>query len=125
MSEPLHPSIELLTPPASPPVAPVDPRDRAATTRRIEGVLLAIGALQRGHFLLTSGRHGEQVLDRLPLAQHPAVTAEIAQVLAVQSLELVTALGGDVDLVVGPSAGVAGLAFELGRLLGVRDLVAD
>ena len=103
MSEPLRPLRESLTPPTGYPAAPVDPRDRAATAQRIEGLLLATGALQRGHFLLKSGRHGDQYLEKWSLLQHPSVAAEITHALAVQSLEMVEALSGDIDLVVGPT----------------------
>jgi len=125
MSEPLRPLREPLMPPAGYPANPVDPRDRAATTQRIEGLLLATGALQRGHFLLKSGRHGDQYLEKWSLLQHPSAAAEITNALAVQSLDLVAALGGDVDLVVGPTTGGVLLAYEVGRLLGVRGLFAE
>ena len=125
MSEPLRPLRESLTPPAGYPAAPVDPRDRAATTRRIEGLLFATGALQRGHFLLKSGRHGDQYLEKWSLLQHPSAAAEITHALAVQSLEVVKELGGDIDLVVGPTTGGVLLAYEVGRLLGVRGLFAE
>ena len=78
MSEPLRPLRETLLPPEGFPAAPVDPNDRAASSRRIEGLLLATGALQRGHFLLKSGRHGDRYLEKWSLLQHPSAAAEIA-----------------------------------------------
>jgi orotate phosphoribosyltransferase len=125
MSEPLRPLRERLTPPAGYPDTPVDPRDRTASARRIEGLLLATGALQRGHFLLKSGRHGDQYLEKWSLLQHPSATAEITRALAIQSLDLVQAQGGDIDLVVGPTTGGVLLAYEVGRLLGVRGIFAE
>lgn len=125
MSEPLRQIREALTPPAGYPASPVDPRDHTATAQRIEGLLLATGALKRGHFLLKSGLHGDQYLEKWSLLQHPSAAAEISQALAVQSLDLVTNLGGDIDLVVGPTTGGVLLAYEVGRLLGVRGIFAE
>lgn len=93
--------------------------------RRIEGLLLATGALQHGHFLLKSGRHGDKYLEKWSLLQHPSAAAEICFALAVQSLEVAQALGGDIDLVVGPTTGGVLLAYEVGRLLGVRGIFAE
>ena len=125
MSEPLRPLRETLLPPEGFPAAPVDPNDRAASSRRIEGLLLATGALQRGHFLLKSGRHGDRYLEKWSLLQHPSAAAEIAQILAAQSLALADRLGTEIDLVVGPTTGGVLLAYEVGRLLGVRGIFAE
>ncbi|MBU6255851.1 MAG: orotate phosphoribosyltransferase [Chloroflexi bacterium] len=125
MSEPLRPLRLPLSPPADFPVDPVDPLDRIAVSRRIEGLLRATGALQQGHFLLKSGRHGDHYLEKWSLLQHPSAAAEIAHVLAAQSLEVVHGMGSDIDLVVGPTTGGVLLAYEIGRLLGVRGLFAE
>lgn len=125
MTNPLRPLREQLLPPAGYPAEPVDPRDHEQTARRIEGLLIATGALQRGHFLLKSGRHGDLYLEKWSLLQHPSAAAEITNALAVQSLDLVQNLGGDIDLVVGPTTGGVLLAYEMGRLLGVRGIFAE
>ena len=95
-----------------------------ATTQRIEGLLIAAGALQQGHFLLQGGHHSDKHLEMLVLLQQETAVAEIAQALAVQSRAVVHAMGGSIDLVVGATAGVSGLAEEVGRVLGARSVVA-
>ena len=52
MSEPLLPLREPLKPPADYPQSRVASHDEALSARRVEGLFLATGALQRGHFLL-------------------------------------------------------------------------
>ena len=83
------------------------------------------GALQRGHFLLKSGRHGDRYLEKWALLQHPDAAAEVCRLLAERALAVVTAAATEIDLVAGPTTGGVLLAFELGRLLGVRGIFAE
>lgn len=94
------------------------------TDQRVEELLLATSALERGHFMLQSGHHSDQRLEPMLLLQQESIVAEIAQLLASQSRALVDAMGGDIDLVVGATADVSALAEEVGRILGVRSVVA-
>ena len=71
MSEPLLPLREPLRAPDGYPQAAVSSHDETLSARRVEGLLLATGALQRGHFLLKSGRHGDRYLEKWALLQHP------------------------------------------------------
>ena len=95
-----------------------------ATSQRFEELLLAAGALERGHFVLQGGHHSAQRLDLMLLLRQESVVAEIAQALAAQSSALVGTMGGNIDLVVGATAGVSVLAEEVGRILGARSVVA-
>ena len=95
-----------------------------ATNERFTALLLAAGALERGHFVLQSGHHSDQRLGMMSLFEQRPAVAEIAEALAAQSGALVGAMGGDIDLVVGATAGVSVLAEEVGRALGVRSIVA-
>jgi orotate phosphoribosyltransferase len=95
-----------------------------ATNERFTALLLAAGALERGHFVLQSGHHSNQRLGMMSLLEQRPAVAEIAEALAVQSGAIVGAMGGDIDLVVGATAGVSVLAEEVGRALGVRSIVA-
>jgi hypothetical protein len=52
--------------------------------------------------------------------RHPAVTAEIAQLLAILSLEIVNSLGGAIDLVVGLETSGTRIEETIGRHLGVN-----
>ena len=123
--DPLVPLREPLDVPDGYPPRPVDPRDDAALQRRVEGLMHATGALQSGHFLLKSGRHGDRYLEKWALLQHPEAAAEVCRALAVRVVERLEGLGTEVDLVAGPTTGGVLLAYELGRLLGVRVIFAE
>lgn len=125
MSTPLLPPREPLRAPEGYPRGPVDPNDVELTARRVEGLLLATGALQRGHFLLKSGRHSDRYLEKWSLLQHPEAAAEICAALAVRALAHVRSRATEIDLVVGPTTGGVLLAYEIGRLLGVRGIFAE
>jgi orotate phosphoribosyltransferase len=81
--------------------------------------LRASGALKQGHFLLSSGRHSDQYIEKFDLLRQPAQTtaacAEIARVFA----------NRDIDVVVGPTTGGVILAFEVARQLGVAAAYAE
>jgi orotate phosphoribosyltransferase len=100
------------------PQAPVSSHDETLSARRVEGLLLATGALQRGHFLLKSGRHGDRYLEKWALLQHPDAAAEVCRLVA-------AAAAIEIDLVAGPTTGGVLLAYEIGRLLGVRGIFAE
>ncbi|MEY4389241.1 MAG: hypothetical protein RLZZ432_960 [Chloroflexota bacterium] len=123
--EPLLPVREPLVVPAGYPGEPVDPLDSDASARRVEGLLYATGALRRGHFLLKSGRHGDRYLEKWSLLQHPEAAAELCGILAARALDAVQRTGSAIDLVAGPTTGGVLLAYEVGRLLGVRGIFAE
>lgn len=81
--------------------------------------LREIGALKSGHFLLASGRHSDQYVEKFDLLRNPQA-AEIA------CRQLIAQLPDtDVDLVVGPTTGGILLAFEIGRQLGLPAAYAE
>lgn len=96
---------------------------RAAVAARTEALFRKAGALREGHFLLKSGRHSEQYLEKFLLLQDPAVTSELCGFWAAG------ARGKDgrplVDVVAGPTTGGIVLAFETARQLGVRGIFAE
>ncbi|MEX1158504.1 MAG: orotate phosphoribosyltransferase [Thermomicrobiales bacterium] len=79
-----------------------------------------IGALKRGHFLLASGRHSAQYVEKFDLLRQPRATESACR-------ELITLLGdlSDVELVVGPTTGGILLAFEIARQLGLPAAYAE
>lgn len=77
-------------------------------------LLREVGALKQGHFLLSSGRHSDQYVEKFDLLRQPRATQEACR----QLIELLGSLA-DVELVVGPTTGGILLAFELGRQLGL------
>jgi orotate phosphoribosyltransferase len=70
------------------------------------------GALLEGHFLLKSGRHAGQYLEKFLVLQHPAIGAELCRRFAVALAPYRP------TLVVGPTTGGVLLAFETARQLG-------
>lgn len=82
--------------------------------------LRRIGALKRGHFVLASGRHSDQYIEKFDLLRQPRATERACT-------ELVRRLGEyvDVDLVAGPTTGGILLAFEIGRQLGLPAAYAE
>lgn len=82
--------------------------------------LREVGALKQGHFLLSSGRHSDQYVEKFDLLRQPRATERACT-------ELIRRLGSlaDVDLVVGPTTGGILLAFEIGRQLGLPAAYAE
>jgi orotate phosphoribosyltransferase len=92
-------------------------RDRSTS---FVDLLESIGALKTGHFLLASGRHSDQYVEKFDLLRSPRSTEEACG-------ELIDKLGSfaNVDLVVGPTTGGIILAFEVGRQLGLPTAYAE
>jgi len=87
-----------------------------------EQVLSALrqsGAFKEGHFLLASGRHSGQYVEKFDLLRNPAETeracAGFAEMFRDQAI----------DVVVGPTTGGIILAFETARQLGVASAYAE
>jgi orotate phosphoribosyltransferase len=83
-------------------------------------LLREIGALKRGHFLLTSGRHSDQYVEKFDLLRQPRATQAACG-------ELIRRFGKAeaIDLVAGPSTGGIILAFEVARQLGLPAAYAE
>ena len=77
------------------------------------------GAIMKGHFLLTSGRHSSCFLQCSQLLQYPQHTAEIAALMAEPFKDRA------VKSVIGPAMGGVVLAYEAARILGARALFAE
>jgi len=77
------------------------------------------GALLEGHFLLSSGRHGDRYFQCARLLEHPdraaAALAGVAETLKAD----MKAGRLRIDAVVGPAMGGIVVAYELGRQLGL------
>ena len=77
------------------------------------------GALKRGHFLLSSGRHSDQYVEKFDLLRQPRATSRACALI----VERVA--GQAIDVVVGPTTGGVILAFEVARQLGVEAAYAE
>jgi orotate phosphoribosyltransferase len=82
--------------------------------------LREVGALKEGHFLLSSGRHSDQYVEKFDLLRNPGATQHACSAL-------IGRLGAlaDVELVVGPTTGGILLAFELARQMGLPAAYAE
>ena len=101
----------------------LDLADQAAIAARTEALFRSSGALRDGHFLLKSGRHGEQYLEKFQVLQDTAATSELCGFWAAAQR---SADGTpSADLVAGPTTGGVILAFETGRQLGLRAIFAE
>jgi len=70
------------------------------------------GALLRGHFVLTSGRHSPKFLQAALVLQHPDTARLLGEELAAKFIS------ERIELVVGPAVGGIILAHEVARSLG-------
>lgn len=82
--------------------------------------LKRVGALKEGHFVLASGRHSHQYIEKFDLLRDPVATQRACA-------ELIRLLGNltEVDLVAGPTTGGILLAFEIARQLGLPAAYAE
>lgn len=81
--------------------------------------LREIGALKQGHFLFSSGRHGDVYLEKFDLLRDPAATSDVCRGFAERFRDQA------IDVVVGPTTGGIILAFEIGRQLEIPAAYAE
>ena len=79
----------------------------------------AKGALLKGHFLLSSGRHSDQYLQSALVLQYPDIAEKLGKALAGKFKR------DSIDVVVGPAMGGIIVAHETARALGVRALFTE
>lgn len=75
----------------------------------------AAGALQRGHFILSSGLHSDTYLNKSLVSMHPERTERLCRALAARA----RAAFGAFDCVVSPAMGAIIYGYETARHLGV------
>lgn len=81
--------------------------------------LRRVGALKDGHFLLSSGRHSGQYVEKFDLLRRPAEVEAASRSFAEAFRD------ERIDVVVGPTTGGVLLAFEVARQLGVDAAYAE
>jgi len=89
------------------------------TPQDVERVFRAAGALRDGHFVLASGRHSAQYIEKFRLLERPRETERLCAAIASWARAL------DVATVAGPTTGGVILAYEVARQLGVRAVYAE
>lgn len=75
----------------------------------VGALLESSGAILRGHFLLTSGRHSAVYFEKFRLLEQPGILSEIVKSM------LDGLRAEEFDLVAGPTTGGIIIAFEVGR----------
>ena len=93
--------------------------ESSLTPQQIEDALRESGALLEGHFLLASGRHSAQYIEKFRLLEQPPLTSQLCAEIA-RRFE-----NDGIECVVGPVTGGIILAFEVARILGVRAVYAE
>lgn len=86
---------------------------------QVLNALKSAGALKSGHFLLASGRHSNQYVEKFDLLRQPAETVIACAGFAEQFRD------AGIDVVAGPTTGGIILAFETARQLGVASAYAE
>jgi len=82
-------------------------------------VLRAAGAIKTGHFLYSSGLHGDTYVEKFDLLRNPRATEQICGGFVRAFAD------ARVDVVAGPTTGGILLAFETARQLGVAAAYAE
>jgi orotate phosphoribosyltransferase len=86
---------------------------------RVEEILQKSDALLNGHFLYTSGRHGEQYMQCAKVLQYPDFTEELAIEVAKHFA------AEEVDIVLAPAIGGIVWGYELARALKAKSIFAE
>ena len=73
------------------------------------------GALQKGHFILSSGLHSDTYLNKSIVSMYPDRTARLCSALAAKAA---AAVDGDIDCVISPAMGAIIYGYETARHLG-------
>ncbi|MBI4307861.1 MAG: orotate phosphoribosyltransferase [Chloroflexi bacterium] len=104
--------------PTIPTPGPITRRTNGVSVE-VERVLKDSGALLEGHFLLTSGLHSSQYLEKFHILQYPWYTERLCGLIAQRFR------GQGIQTVAGPTVGGVILAYEVGKQLGVRGIFAE
>ncbi|MDP8233789.1 MAG: orotate phosphoribosyltransferase [Candidatus Saelkia tenebricola] len=82
-------------------------------------ILHETGAIQGGHFLLSSGLHSEQYIQLARVFQYPKYTSRIANAL-IENFRL-----DRPAIIAGVATGAVVLAYEVARVIGARAIFAE
>jgi orotate phosphoribosyltransferase len=85
----------------------------------LEEQLQARGALLRGHFQFSSGRHGDLYIEKFRILQWPDLTGDACGMIADHFR------GSGANIVAGPTTGGIILSYETARHLGLPSIIAE
>ncbi|MBN1193550.1 MAG: orotate phosphoribosyltransferase [Coriobacteriia bacterium] len=83
------------------------------------GALTDAGAILRGHFQLTSGRHSDTYVQCARVLEDPALTTELGKAMAESIADL------EVDLVAAPAVGGIIIGFAVAQALSVKFIFSE
>ncbi|HWR83066.1 MAG TPA: orotate phosphoribosyltransferase [Candidatus Deferrimicrobium sp.] len=83
------------------------------------GLFEQSGALLRGHFKLTSGRHSDVYYEKFTLLRQPRICTTICAELAARFKDF------GIQTVVGPTTGGIIIAYDVARYLGIEAIYAE
>ena len=89
------------------------------TGKEMETLLRETGALLEGHFLLTSGRHSGNYVEKFRLLELPWATEKVGKAMAEAFKDQ------NIEVVVGPMTGGILLAHETGKHLETRAIFTE
>ena len=89
------------------------------TQKQAEAILTECQAILHGHFLLTSGRHGDVYMQCAKVQQYPEHLEAIAKIVA-EGFK-----GQQVDIVIAPAIGAIAFGYELARQLKAKAIFAE
>ncbi len=92
-----------------------------AKINKVAKILEDSGAYKEGHFVLTSGRHSLQYVDKFMFLSRPKFVVEIAKMIK----KRINKSSIDYDVIVGPTQGGSILAYELARQTGRKYFIAE
>lgn len=85
----------------------------------LHALLESSGAILKGHFVLTSGRHSDTYFEKFRVLERPDVLSALCAEIAAQFA------GKGIDLVAGPTTGGIIIAFEVARQMGLPALYVE
>lgn len=88
-------------------------------TSSAEEIFEKAGAIQKGHFLLTSGLHSPVYWEKFKVLQYPEYTQQLCKLIAEHFRQQ------EIGVVAAPTTGGIILAFEVARQLRVRGIFAE
>jgi len=83
--------------------------------------LAAAGAMLKGHFILTSGRHSDTYIEKFRLLERPDLVKKAVRLMIADIREL----NANYDVVMGPTTGGVIVAYETGAQLGIPAIYAE
>ncbi|MTI96647.1 MAG: orotate phosphoribosyltransferase [Firmicutes bacterium] len=85
----------------------------------VEKIFIETGAIQKGHFTLSSGLHSDTYLQCALVLQYPDKAEQLSSLMAEKLKDQ------KVDTVIGPAMGGITWAYQLGHALGCRAIFSE